>query len=413
MNKIIVQKYGGSSVADPEKIMNIAKRIKTNVKKNNKVIVVVSAMGKTTDQLVKIAAEITDSPSKREMDMLLSTGEQVTISLLAMALHKLKIEAISLTGLQVGITTDSSHTKARILHIKSNILKQYLKKNDVIIVAGFQGVDKNLNITTLGRGGSDTSAVALAASIKADKCEIYTDVDGVYTSDPRVVKEAKKIDMITYDDMLELASLGAKVMHSRSIEIAKRFNVKLEVRSSFNNKPGTIIYKEMKNMEDLVVTGVSFKKDEAKVTLNDLPDNPGVAAMVFKALADHDINVDMIVQSSSKIEVNDISFTIKENELKETMRILKDVCKKVKGRCVTSDRNIGVVSIVGIGMKSHSGVAQKMFEILSKSKINIQMISTSEIKISCIVDEKKVETAVRALHKGFGLDKIIKKIKKG
>lgn len=412
MNKIIVQKYGGSSVADTTKIMNIAKRIKKNVMQKNNVIVVVSAMGKTTDGLVKLASEITDTPSRREMDMLLSTGEQITISLLAMALHQLNIEAISLTGLQVGITTDSSFTKARILHIKTDILKKHFKKHHVIIVAGFQGVDKDLNITTLGRGGSDTSAVALAAAIKADRCEIYTDVDGVYTTDPRVVKDAQKIDIIHYDDMLELASLGAKVMHSRSIEIAKRFNVKLEVRSSFHNKPGTIIYKEMKGMEDLMVTGVSFKKDEAKVSVIQVPDKPGVAAKIFRALAQQNINVDMIVQSSSHERQNDISFTIKASELKETIKILEKVNKTVKGRNVSFDKDIGIVSIVGIGMKSHPGVARKMFEILADNKINIHMITTSEIKISCVVDIKKVELAVKVLHKGFDLDKISKKVKK-
>ncbi len=412
MKNIIVQKYGGSSVADTDKIMNIARRIKSNVLKREKVIVVVSAMGKTTDDLVKLVNEITDSPSKREMDMILSTGEQISIALLAMALHKLNIKAISLTGLQVGITTDSSHTKARILHIKPKVLKDYLKTNDVIIIAGFQGVDKNLNITTLGRGGSDTSAVALAASIAADKCEIYTDVDGVYTADPRIVKEAQKIDIITYDDMLELASLGAKVMHSRSIEIAKRFNVKLEVKSSFNKKPGTIIYKEIKGMEDITVTGVSFKKDEAKVSINDVPDKPGIAAKIFKALAFHNINVDMIVQSSSRVGVNSISFTIKENELKETIKILENVNKKLKSHGISYEKDIGIVSLVGIGMKSHPGVASKMFEILSKNKVNIQMISTSEIKISCVISKKNVERAVRALHKGFELDKISKKLKK-
>jgi len=329
-----------------------------------------------------------------------------------MALHKFNINAISLTGPQVGITTDSAFMKARILHIQSNIMKDHLKRNDVLIVAGFQGVDKDNNITTLGRGGSDTSAVALAAATKAGRCEIYTDVDGVYTADPRVVKEAQKIDIITYDDMLELSSLGAKVMHSRSIEIAKRFNVKLEVRSSFNNRPGTIIYKEIKGMEDITVTGVSFKKDEAKVTISEVPDKPGVAAKIFQALAENNINVDMIVQSASRIGINDISFTIKTNELKETIKILNKVNKKVKGKNVSYDKNIGIISIVGIGMKSHPGVAAKMFNILSSNKINIHMISTSEIKISCVVDEKKIEAAARALHRGFELDTIRKKLKK-
>ena len=412
MNKVIVQKYGGSSVADTDKIMNIAKRIKKNVSQNNKVVVVVSAMGKTTDNLIKLAYNITDSPSKREMDMLLSTGEQISIALLAIALQKLNLKAISLTGLQVGITTDSSFTKARILQIKPDILKNHLKKNDVIIVAGFQGVDKDMNITTLGRGGSDTSAVALAAALKAAKCEIYTDVDGVYTTDPKIVKEAKKIDWITYDDMLELASLGAKVMHSRSIEIAKRFNVKLEVRSSFNNKPGTIIYKETKSMEDLTVTGISYKNEVAKISITDVPDKPGVAAKIFKTLAEENINVDMIVQTASEKGITDISFTVQALELKTAVNCLKKVANKINAGAVYSDKDISIVSIVGIGMKSHSGVAQKMFEILAKNKINIQMISTSEIKISCVVDRKNAVKAVKTLHKGFELDKIGWKLKK-
>ena len=383
-----------------------------NVVRNEKVVVVVSAMGKTTDNLIKLAGNITDTPSRREMDMLLSTGEQVSIALLAIALHKLNLKAISLTGMQVGITTDSSFSSARILDIKAFVLRNHLKNNDVIIVAGFQGVDKDRNITTLGRGGSDTSAVALAAALKAERCEIYTDVDGVYTTDPRVVKDARKIDTITYDDMLELSSFGAKVMPSRSIEIAKRFNVKLEVRSSFNNKPGTIIYKETKGMEDLTVTGISFKNDEAKITIAGVPDSPGVAAGIFKSLSDNSINVDMIVQSASQKGINDISFTVLASDVKSAVEHLNNVVKKIKAGRVYSDKDISVVSIVGIGMKSHPGVAWKMFDILARQKINIQMISTSEIKISCAIARKDMTRAVKGLHKGFKLDRAGMKLKR-
>lgn len=412
MKNIIVQKYGGSSVGDAKKIMNVAHRIKARVLEGDQIVVVVSAMADTTDELISLASQITESPSKREMDMLLSTGEQISIALLAMALHKIDVEAISLTGMQVGIQTDSAFTKAKILEIKGNTLKKYLKKYKVIIVAGFQGMDKDFNITTLGRGGSDTTAVALAAALKADKCEIYTDVDGVYTTDPRVVPEAQKVDFITYDDMLELASLGAKVMHSRSIEIAKRFNVILEVRSSFNMNPGTIICKEYKGMEDLVVTGVTFKKDEAKMTISDVSDQPGVAAKIFKILAENHININMIVQSSSRSGKNDISFTIEEADVPDAKRVMEKILQEVGAKEYYFDENIGIISIVGIGMRSHPGVAQKMFEVLAKNNINIQMISTSEIKISCVVDQDKIDLAVKSLHKEFDLDKIKDKLKK-
>lgn len=412
MNQIIVQKYGGTSVGDPGKILNVARRIKERVTAGDKVVVVVSAMADTTDDLVSLARQITDSPSRREMDMLLSTGEQVSIALLAMALHTIDVEAISLTGAQVGIRTDSAFTKARIIDIRPHVLRKHLKKFKVLIVAGFQGVDKDLNITTLGRGGSDTTAVALAASLRADKCEIYTDVDGVYTTDPRVEPAARKIDLITYDDMLELASLGAKVMHSRSIEIAKRFGVVLEVRSSYNNNPGTIICKEFEDMEDQVVTGVTFKKDEAKMSIQDVPDKPGVAAKMFKILADRHININMIVQSSSRSGNNDISFTIDDAEVKEAKIVMEEVIRQVGGGEYYCDEGVGIVSIVGIGMRSHPGVAQKMFEVMGKNGINIQMISTSEIKISCVIDREKVDTAVKAIHREFELDRIRSKIKK-
>ncbi len=408
-NNIIVQKYGGSSMGDVSKIKNVARRIAEYYKKGYKVAVVVSAMGKTTDKLVKLAYEITKNPSKREMDMLLSTGEQISISLLAMALHNLNIDAISLTGLQVGINTDSAFTKAKILDIRTNLVKKHLKDKKVVIVAGFQGVDKDMNITTLGRGGSDTTAMALAAALKADLCEIYTDVDGVYTADPRIIKDAVKLDYITYDEMLEMASLGAKVMHSRAVEIAKRFDVKFEVKSSFKKKKGTIVYKEFKNMENLVVTGVTTNKSEAKVTIIDLPDKPGIAAKIFKLLSDNNINVNMIVQSSSQNKTNDISFTIDEADLNDAKKVISSNLSRLGGKEVFFDKNIGTVSIVGIGMRSHPGVAKTMFETLAKNKINIQMISTSEIKISCVINRNKVDTAAKALHKAFNLHNINKK----
>ncbi|MBN1898339.1 MAG: aspartate kinase [Spirochaetes bacterium] len=413
MKKLVVQKFGGSSVATAEKIMNIAKRIAQEEKKGNNLVVVVSAMGKTTDSLVQLANEVNPHPSKREMDMLLSTGEQISIALLAMALHRLKVNAVSLTGMQVGIQTDSAHTKAKILHIKTNKIFDLLRKNHIVIVAGFQGVDKNLNITTLGRGGSDTTAVALAAALKADTCEIYTDVEGVYTADPRMVPESRKLDIITYDEMLEMASLGAKVLHSRSVVIAKKYNTKLVVKTSFYNIPGTIIVKEYKNMEDLLITGVTSKMDEAKITICGVPDTPGIAAKIFKALAEEDINVNMIVQSASRKGINDISFTISQSDIKDANNILQNLMKDVKAKDLNFDKNIGVVSIVGMGMASHPGIAQKMFETLGKHGVNIQMISTSEIKISCVIERSKVKMAMQKLHQSFGLDKVGKKILKG
>jgi len=412
MERIIVQKFGGSSVANSERILNVAKRIASYYKQGNKIVVVVSAMGDTTDDLIKLAMEVNPNPSKREMDMLLSTGEQISIALLAMALHKLNIEAVSLTGLQVGIRTDSAFTKARILHINTKNILKHLKENKVVIVAGFQGVDKDMNITTLGRGGSDTTAVAIAAALKADLCEIYTDVVGVFTADPRIVKDARKLDIITYDEMLEMASLGAKVLHSRSVEIAKKFNVKLEVKSSFNNLPGTIIVEEYKGMEELVITGVTAKTDEAKITIRGVPDVPGVAAKIFKALANENINVNMIIQSASRKGINDISFTINETDVEDTKKALKSLSSELKFEDYDIDKDIGIVSVVGIGMRSHPGVAQKMFETLGKNKINIEMISTSEIKISCVIRREKVNEAVQKLHKAFNLEKIGRKISK-
>lgn len=397
---IIVQKYGGTSVGTAEKIMNVARRIIRTKKAGNAVVVVISAMGGTTDQLVDLAKSITDYPPKREMDMLLSTGEQVSISLLAMAIQKLGVPAISFTGTQVGILTDSEHTSARILSISTKKMKEYLKKNHVVIVAGFQGMDKDYNITTLGRGGSDTSAVALAAVLKGT-CEIYTDVDGIFTADPRIVNNAKILDKISHDEILEMASMGAKVLHLRAVEFAKKYNVKLVVRSSLNNKKGTKISREDNVMEETVITGVTHKDTDIKMSVLNIPDSPGVASKIFGALADKNINVDMIIQSIGHDKKSDISFTINKDNQKDAVEALNPVVKKMKGKGISVDKEIGIVSIVGVGMKSHPGVASKMFDILAKNKINIDSISTSEIKVSCIIDKKNLKKAVKEIHKGF------------
>jgi aspartate kinase len=371
------------------------------------VVVVVSALGDTTDNLISLAHQIDPSPSEREMDMLISTGEQVSVSLLAMAIHKLGKEAVSLTGSQVGIVTDSVHTKARIIDIKTKRIKEELKKKRIVIVAGFQGVSADANITTLGRGGSDLTAVALAKALKADVCEIYTDVLGVYTADPRIVSNARKIDVISYDEMLELASLGAQIMQSRSIEVAKKFNIPLHVRSSFSDSEGTRIIKEVKMMEGVLVSGVAINKNEAKVTICDVPDKPGVAALIFKAIAEANINIDMIVQNISRTGFTDISFTVEKVDLNKATKVIKSLVSKVKAGGVLQDKDIAKISVVGVGMRSHSGVAAKMFGSLGKAKINIEMISTSEIKVSCVIRKSKAQQALKILHKEFGLGKKI------
>lgn len=401
---LIVQKYGGSSVANPEKIKNVALRIVSAKKAGNDVVVVVSALGDTTDELIDLARKITDSPSEREMDMLMATGEQMSAALLSMAIHVLGFSAISFNGAQVGIYTDNVHTKAKIRSISTERIHKALKENYIVIVAGFQGVTEDHDITTLGRGGSDTTAVALAAVLKADECEIYTDVNGVFTADPRVVKEARRIPMISYDEMLELASLGAKVMHSRSIEFAKKYHVTIHVRSSFNDEPGTLIVEEAKEMEDIVIRGVTADKDQAKVTIGKVPDKPGIAAKIFKVLADAHINIDMIVQNVSEQGHTDISFTVGQTDLQKTMKVLRDVCQEVKAGKVDSDEQIAKFSVVGIGMKSHAGVAALLFETLAHEGINIEMISTSEIKISCVIRKNNADRAVQAVHKKFGLN---------
>ncbi|MEK7297367.1 MAG: aspartate kinase, partial [Planctomycetota bacterium] len=401
---LIVQKFGGTSVANAERIKVAAKRIVDTYNAGNKVIVVVSARGQTTDELIDLAYEIMDNPSTREMDMLMSTGEQISIALVAMAIHAMGYPAVSFTGGQVGIVTDSSHTKARIKNINTQRMQKELDKGTIIIVAGFQGIDANENITTLGRGGSDTTAVALAAIMKADRCEIFTDVDGIYTADPRKVPHARKLDKVSYDEILELASLGAQVMHSRSIEFAKKYNVPLYVRSSFNTNEGTLICKEVGEMENIVVSGVAISKDDAKITIRAIPDVPGQAAKIFHEIAGKNINVDMIIQNASIEGRADVTFTVPRIDLRLALETAEKIRKDLNAREVLHDSKIAKLSAVGIGMRSHCGVAEKMFSALAKEKINIQMISTSEIKISCVIDEAHADRALRTIHTAFGLD---------
>ena len=403
--KLIVQKFGGSSVANVERVQKVAERVVSYRKKGDDLVVVVSALGDTTDELIELAAKINNEPSEREMDMLLSTGEQISVALLAMAIHKLGFEAISFTGAQVGIITDSSHTRARIIKINGDKIKEALKKGRIVIVAGFQGMTLDQDITTLGRGGSDLTAVALAKELKADECEIYTDVKGIYTTDPRIEPKAKKIKAITYDEMLEMASLGAQVMQARSIEVAKKFNVPIHVRSSFTKDTGTMIIEEVKNMEEVVVSAITLNKGESKITVCDVPDHPGVAAKIFNELASKGVSVDMIVQNVGHLRQTDISFTVAKTDASKTLKITKKVAKEVGAGEVLEDDSIARVSIVGVGMKSHPGVAAKMFEVLAKDKINIEMISTSDISISCIIHKKFGETAVKTLHEKFDLGK--------
>jgi len=392
-------------VANAEKIIRVAKRIVSYRNKGYDIVVVVSALGDTTDELLGLASEINRTPSERELDMLISTGEQVSVSLLAMAVHKLGKEAISFTGAQVGIITDSSHTKARILDVNAKRIREELGKGKIVVVAGFQGVNLDREITTLGRGGSDMTAVALAKVLGADVCEIYTDVDGVYTADPRLVKDAKKLDIISYEEMLELASLGAQVLQARSVEAASKFNIPIHVRNSFSDKKGTYITKEVKIMEDVLVSGITLTKNEAKVTVCGVPDRPGNAARIFGEMAKANINIDMIIQNVSRTGTTDVSFTVVTGDLAKTLKVMKKTAASISAEGVTFDKGIAKVSVVGIGMRSHSGIAAVMFGALAEKKINIEMISTSEIKISCIVRKVKSEKAVRVLHKAFGLGK--------
>lgn len=402
---LIVQKFGGSSVANVECIQRVAKRVAGYKKKGYDLVVVVSALGDTTDELITLANKIDAETSEREMDMLLSTGEQISVALLAMAIHKLGFEAISFTGAQVGIITDTNHTRARILKINTDKIKEALLKRKIVIVAGFQGVTLNQDITTLGRGGSDLTAVGLAKELNARDCEIYTDVEGIYTTDPRIEPKAKKINAITYDEMLEMASLGAQVMQARSIEVAKKFDVPIHVRSSFNHKPGTRIIKEARKMEEVMVRGVTLNKNTAKITICNVPDRPGVAAIIFNKLSGIGVNVEMIVQNVSHLRQTDISFTVSSASLSKAVKLTKKIAKNLKSGEVLEDNRIACVSIVGVGMKSHHGVAATMFSALAKKKINIEMISTSDISISCIIEKKHAEAAVKTLHDKFGLAK--------
>lgn len=432
--KIVVMKFGGSSVADADKIKNVARRILEKQKKGIHVVVVVSAPGDTTDDLLAMAEKISDNPPERELDMLMATGEQVSIALLSMAIHAAGKDAVSLTGPQAGIYADAEHTRARITNISPTKIWSELSKNKVVIVAGFQGINPNQDITTLGRGGSDLTAVALAAALKADSCEIYTDVKGVYTTDPRVVPKARKLPRISYDEMLELAGAGSQVMQARSIEVAKKFGVELHVRSTFSEEIGTIIASEeslkkdalgkLKNqiekgrligdlpkrqevprMEEVVVSGVAFDRNQAKLSVLDVPDRPGIAAKIFGALAECHINVDMIIQSAARGRSNDISFTVARTDIKKAIPLLEKVRKELGAKGILCDDKIAKVAIVGVGMRSHPGVAAKMFQTLAAEKINIEMISTSEIKIACVIKEKQCDHAVRSLHQTFKLGK--------
>ncbi|HAJ56159.1 MAG TPA: aspartate kinase [Candidatus Omnitrophica bacterium] len=403
--KIMVQKFGGSSVENPERIKRVAERVVSCRKKGWSMVVVVSALGDTTDELIELASQITDNPPAREMDMLLSTGEQISVALLAMAIQELGYDAISLTGAQVGIMTDKSHTKAKIIDIGASRIKKELEKGRVVIVAGFQGVTEDQDITTLGRGGSDLTAVALAKAVSADTCEIYTDVEGIYTTDPRIVPQARKLKAITYDEMLEMASLGAQVMQARSIEVAKKFDIPLHVRSSFSFNEGTLILKEADIMEDFVISGVTLNKNEAKITVCDVPDKPGIAAKIFKEVSKTGVNVDTIVQNVSRKGYTDLSFTVPLADLNKARSLTEKIARSIEAGGILEDKEIARVSIVGVGMKTHPGVAANMFEALADKKINISMITTSEISISCIIEKKNAEKAVRAVHAKFGFGK--------
>jgi aspartate kinase len=397
---LVVQKYGGSSVADAEKIRNVARRV-TETAPGNHMVVVVSAMGKTTDGLVRLAHTLAPAPDPRELDMLLATGEQVTIALLAVALQALGYKARSFTGPQAGLRTDRAHTHARITRITAERVRAALDAGAIAVVAGFQGQSDEDEITTLGRGGSDLTAVALAAALKADVCEIYTDVDGVYTADPNVVPEARKLPRVAYDEMLEMASLGAKVLQARSVEFAKKYGVTVHVRSTFKPDPGTIVTREESGMEDAVVTGITHDRSQAKVSLLRVPDRPGIAAQVFGALGAKTIVVDMIVQNISRDGFTDISFTVPRGDSARATAALDEIARAVGAQGVLHDERVAKISIVGVGMRSHSGVAARMFGAMSREGINIQMISTSEIAVSCVIEDKYAELAVRALHDAF------------
>ena len=404
---LIVQKYGGTSVGDIERIKNVARKVIRAKEAGNDVVVVVSAMAGETDKLISLVHELTPLPDGRELDVLVSTGEQVSIALVSMAVKGMGHDVKSYLGHQIPIQTDSLYGKARITHVDSDKILRDLKAGKIVVVAGFQGVDSNGNITTLGRGGSDTTAVAVAAALKADVCEIFTDVDGVYTTDPNIYEKARKLEKISYDEMLEMASLGTKVLQTRAVEFAKKYQVPIHVRSSFNDTIGTLVCREDKQMEDVVVSGVTCDKNESKITITRVPDRPGIAHRLFGAIADANITVDMIIQNVSKRGLTDITFTVIKGDLPKATNIVGEIAREIGAKDVTTDENIAKVSIVGTGMRSHSGVASAMFGALAKEGINIMMISTSEIKISCVIESKYTELAVRALHDAFQLDKKI------
>ena len=402
---LIIQKYGGTSVANLDRIRNVAKRITKAYDNGNNVVVIVSAMSGVTDGLIDMAKKINDSPEKRELDVLLATGEQTTAALLAMTLKAMNYPALSLLGYQAEVLTDCAFGNARILDIGTGRIKDLVEQRNIVVIAGFQGIDQNGNITTLGRGGSDTSAVAIAAALKADICEIYTDVDGIYTADPNICKKARKIDMISYDEMLDMASLGAKVLQIRSVGFAKKYNVPVHVRSSFTEEEGTMVVNENAGMESLLVSAVTHDKDQARITLKKVPDQPGVAAKIFTPIAAAGVVVDMIVQNTRAEGHTDLTFTVPKSNFKTALDIQRRVAAEIGAEDVLADKNIAKVSVVGVGMRNHSGVASMMFNTLARENINIMMISTSEIRISCIIEEKYTELAVRVLHTAFGLDK--------
>jgi aspartate kinase len=402
---LIVQKYGGTSVGNPEKIKVVAERVLDYSRRGHGMVVVLSAMSGETDRLVTLANSIQDQPDSREMDVLLSTGEQVTISLFAMAVKDAGHDAVSFLGDQVRILTSSMHTKARIKSVDTEKIKGHLAQGKIVVVAGFQGVNENGDITTLGRGGSDTTAVALAAALKADQCEIFTDVEGVYTTDPNICSAARKIERISYDEMLELASLGAKVLDIRSVGLAKRYKVPLHVRSTFVETEGTWVVEEDEAMESMLVSGVTYNKNEARLTISKVPDKPGIAAKIFMPISDAGIVIDMIIQNTRAGDLTDMTFTVPRTDLKKALNILQEVAADIGAEEVSSADDIAKVSIVGVGMRNHSGIATTMFHVLANEGINIMMISTSEIKVSCVIEEKYTELAVRALHETFALDR--------
>ncbi len=402
---LIVQKYGGTSVGSPERIANVADRVVGARRQGHDVVVVVSAMSGETDRLIDLAKQVAERPNPRELDVLLATGEQVTIALTSMALEERDHPAVSYTGSQVRILTDSAHNKARILDIDDERIHGDLRAGKVVVVAGFQGVDGNGNITTLGRGGSDTTAVALAAALQAEECQIYTDVDGVYTSDPRIVPAAHRLDTVTFEEMLEMASLGARVLQIRSVEFARKYNVRLRVLSSFGDGPGTLITSEDEGMEEPLISGVTVNRNEAKVTMLGVPDKPGIASRILGPIAQANIEVDMIVQNVGADGTTDFTFTVSRSDYDHAIEILKGVAAELKARALEGDSKIAKLSVVGVGMRSHAGIASRMFKALAEENINIRMISTSEIKISVVVDEKYIELGARTLHTAFGLDK--------